>query len=283
MGDIACGTSVLTESATRATAAASLFGTVAPGTQLDVRAPSGKTRTITVPDKSDSFWTSCVDPWKVGAPNVEGDERSDGVVVLKIRRFRNPEAPAASLSAEVRRVIAQAHGKPLVIDVRGNQGGLINLVQETLGLLPGMSLGDVAQCSIRGEEGTFSFGVARIEPTDPAQPPPSRVVVLTDGLAFSAGDVFPLLAQRLGKITVVGTPSQGELNPGATSEPITIGGPLPLRVTTSASSCTDDRGTSLAGTGATMDDEVELDPVDVARGIDTQLEAAAAVARRGPS
>jgi hypothetical protein len=269
LNEIACGSSTLNACARAATAAASLFGTVAPGTNLTVQSRSGQERIVKVPHEADAAWTRCTDPWLADGPNVSVDERADGVVVLHIRRFRDPESGPEFLS-QVRAGFARASAKALVVDLRGNQGGVLQFAEETLEALPGARTGTIATCSVRGESEHVTLGLSRATPTAA----PSKVAVLVDGLAFSAGDVFPLLAQRLAGFPIVGAPTQGEINQGAVSDGVLIGGPIPLRVTASLSSCIDTQGVPLAGSGATMDQAVELNPSDVARGIDTQLEAA---------
>ena len=277
--NIACGTSVLSASAVRETAAASLFATVLPGAHLEVTSPSGSSRSVVIPDTGDPAWTSCTDPWGVTSEVVSGTRRNDGVTILSIRRFRSIDSRDSEFSAKMRQIISGSAGAPLVVDVRGNAGGYGSLLTEVLSLLPGMRAGKIGSCSSKSS-GATAEPAAPFEapPSQPMVTKPSNVVALTDGLAFSAGDAFPLLAQRFGNVPVVGTPTQGELNYGATAEPVKIDGPFPLFVTPTLSVCFDDNGEPLAGSGARVDRVVELDPKDVARGIDTQLEAAVAVA-----
>lgn len=103
-------------------------------------------------------------------------------------------------------------------------------------------------------------------------------IVLTDGLTFSAADWFAYTMQHAegANVTVIGSATAGAFGATLVSRAI-AGGSLyevisPLR-------CTDTEGVLLEGHGVVPDIAIELEPVDLAAGVDTVMQRAITEAR----
>jgi C-terminal processing protease CtpA/Prc len=105
-----------------------------------------------------------------------------------------------------------------------------------------------------------------------------KVAVVIDGLALSAADYFAIGVRAATDVPLVGTPAAGAFGGGGgadftiSSDPETEGAGDVYR-------CVDGAGLPLEGRPAQPTHLVELDPGDLAQGIDTQLEAAVRLVR----
>jgi C-terminal processing protease CtpA/Prc len=100
-----------------------------------------------------------------------------------------------------------------------------------------------------------------------------KVAVVTDGLAYSAGDYFPLAVAKGSDVRVIGSASAGAYGGGRA--PISIDGPPPMNANYDPTACFD-ASTDLPLEGAPLPPKVavEYDPADLAAGKDTVLERA---------
>lgn len=174
----------------------------------------------------------------------------------------------ASALAELRASGAEA----LVIDVRGNPGGLVLMVRGIGGYLvgdPDTSLGRM----------TTQAGVLELtaNPPPPAQVFHGKVAVLVDELSASTAEVFAAGLQSIGRARVFGQPSAGRALP---STFISLPNGDILQVATGR--LADPKGREIEGVGVTPDVVVPLDRASLATGRDPVIEAALRWIESGP-
>ena len=305
-----CQWSVPNDSARLDTAAANLFAVLEPGEVISVVSPSGDTRDITVPARSD--WIGCYD----GASRPEfNDEmfkayqRPDGVVIVVMSTFgSHPDHPfpsplnvaaytqwiTESIELVTAAITAFEDVTGLVYDVRGNRGGAQEYAMALLAQLPATE-GAIGNCYARvpmSSPPTFSDEAEYPFPYDflagDVLPPPPitalgniRQAVVTDGFSASATDWMAHYAQ-MHDIPVIGRPASGSYGYRVNSSCV-VKDIAPVNANTpgiynyiSGARCLDGAGMPLEGVSS-VDVAVELNANDVANGVDTQLEAAAAL------
>lgn len=288
-----CGAVFPAKSGRRAAGAASFFGHVPKGMVLSVRAPSGAVREMTVPDQSDAKATDCTDPFaRKRRIYAEATTRPDGVAVIRLPSFYpfDKTLPATATDAQVQAYVDAYRARivdvfdsvktaPAIIwDARGNTGGLTPV---GLSIVAGFSTARataVSYCKSRSfgssppsflPEKYASYEVTPGGPFAYA----GKVAIVTDGLAYSAGDYFPLAALKASDAPVIGTASAGAYGGG--NGPIDLEGPPALTCNYDPTACFDAATNSaLEGAPPAPTVAVDYDPSDLAAGKDTLVERA---------
>ncbi len=289
-----CGIVFPAPSGRRYAGAASFFGTVPAGMKLTVQAVDGATREVTVPPDADATSTNCRDPFsRSTAIYAHATMRSDGVAVIRLPSFipfdkAFPAEPAeadafiAAFQAEIVKVFDTVKAAPAIIwDARGNNGGITPV---GLAIVAGFSSArrtSISYCRTRVPGSSPpTFAVQRYMPYE-VVPGGSfayagKVAVVTDGLAYSAGDYFPYAAAVASGAPVVGSSSAGAFGGG--NAPIEIDGPPRLDANFDPTACfsalTD---LPLEGAPASPQVAVEYEARDLAAGKDTIVDRAAKV------
>ena len=159
----------------------------------------------------------------------------------------------------------------LVIDLRGNPGGLAEMMRGLAGhvlaepdLLGTMRMRD-ATLEFRANPRRSTTDGRRVEPFR------GRLAILVDDLTGSASECFAGGLQDLGRARVFGTRTMGQALPAATRQ-LSNGDVLMYAIADFVTS----RNRSLEGDGVTPDEEVPLTRVGLASGRDEPLERALA-------
>lgn len=290
-----CGAVFPAASGRRYAAAASFFGTVPAGTKLVVTSAAGATREVVVPDTADAQATDCTDPFSRNRQiYAEATTRPDGVAVIRLPSFypydkqlsSNPtqeelDAFVAAYQGEIQKVFDSVKtAKAIVWDARGNTGGITKVGLAIVGGFPTAAATHVSYCKTRTASSSppsyegEPYAVYDVAPGGPFAYA-GKVAVVTDGLAYSAGDYFPFAARKAANAVVVGSSTAGAYGGGHV--PIAIDGPPALTSNYDPTACFDAvtnqplEAAPLPPTAA-----VEYDPKDLAAGRDTVLERAVA-------
>jgi hypothetical protein len=292
-----CGVVSPSASGWRTQAAASFFGTIAAGAKLDVTAPDGTARVVDVPDGAGEY-VSCQDPFARDiAFNAQATVRPDGIAVIRLPRFypidqtlpQNPtqadlEAFIAEFQAKIVAVFDEVKDAPAIIwDARGNYGGITRVGLAIAGGMAGAALTQISYCQQRIPESDppafypNEYAVYDVTPGGPFTYA-GKTAILVDGLDYSAADYFPLAVRKATPTLIVGTPTAGAYGgPGVLAE---LGSSPELRFDYDVNRCLDAlTDEPLEGTAVEPDIMVEYDPADLAAGVDTVMEAAAAALR----
>jgi carboxyl-terminal processing protease len=232
-------------------------------------APPGETVAVVV-ERGGAMRTLAVQPTPaelVQGPGLAGPEPlhtesrmvAPGVGYIAFDHFLVPvmERFTAAL-AELRAAGATA----LVIDVRGNPGGLVLMVRGIGGALvgdPTVSLGRM----------TTQAGVLELTANPPPQVFDGKVAVLVDELSASTAEVFAAGLQAIGRARVFGQPSAGRALP---STFISLPDGDILQIATGR--LADPNGRSIEGEGVRPDVEVPLDRASLTAGRDPVIDAA---------
>jgi hypothetical protein len=288
-----CGDVFPAASGRRYSAAASFFGTVPAGAKLEVRAVDGTTREVVVPADADAQRTDCTDPFSRNRQlYAEAKTRLDGVAVIRLPSFypfdkqlpANPtqadyDAFIAAYQAEIVKVFDTVKTAPGIIwDARGNTGGITAVGLAIVAGFPSAKSVAISYCRTRvASSSPIAYDPQRyatyaITPGGPFAYT-GKVAVVTDGLAYSAGDYFPLAVAKGSNVPVIGSASAGAYGGGRA--PISIDGPPPMNANYDPTACFD-ASTDLPLEGSPLPPKVavELDPADLAAGRDTVLERA---------
>lgn len=268
---------------------------VREGETLVVRDSAGAERSISVPELSASSQSTaidCSDP--LGRPRVpiEAKLRSDGVAVMRLGGFTDPEQtfPTSNNPADFdqyRQIFEDKifaafdtvkSAPKMVWDIRGNGGGLTSI---------GLAIASGFQGA---KPGLISYCEARIAGTDSPEFSPSRyaeyklspggrfayagrVAILMDGSDYSAADYFPFAAKIHTDAVLVGKPTAGGF--GATSGTDQYAGPPQFSVSFDLNRCTDaEAAKPLEGESVVPHVDADYDPRDLLIGRDTMLEKA---------
>ena len=292
-----CATSRPGASFTAFTTATTFSDLVRPGEKLEVESPDGAVRAVTVPDGALSGDLQkalfCQDPFgRDTRKPVESELRPDGVGVIRLPGFTDPEQPfpTSGNPADIDAYQAKFEDKiqaafdavktarAIVWDVRGNGGGLTRVGLDIASGFPGAQAGDISYCQARIPKSdppafdTFKYATYALAPGGRFAYA-GKVAVLIDGLDYSAADYFPLAVKTKTSAILVGAPTAGGF--GATSATRDFKGPPSFSVSVDLNRCSaaaDD--TPLEGRGVTPHVAAEYDPKDVAAGRDSILERA---------
>jgi hypothetical protein len=299
-----CDGSTASQSARDDYAASNLFAVLRAGDVLQVQKADGSMASVTAPARGAPMW--CFDPFDRPEQSslFTSFQRADGVVVVILPSFSNhPDHPfpnpftfqtyrdwVAEAIQLVDADLAQYTGVTgLVWDIRGNGGGAQEYAMGLLGPL-GASEGALGNCYARvpasdppafesEAEYPFPYQIFVDQPL-PALSFTGKQAVLADGMAVSAADWMLHQAHRLG-IPIIGHGAAGAygytvggsyVDVGVAAEPGVHEG---VNAYISGAACFDENEMPMEG-NAPVDVWVDFDPADLAAGIDTQLEAAAA-------
>jgi C-terminal processing protease CtpA/Prc len=288
-----CGTSSPSTAHRRTSAAASFFGTVPAGMELTVRPVGGGVdRKITVPAQNGPT-ISCQDPLGRSIDfEAKAELRPDGVAVIRLPRFypRQPvsttDVPALiqQMMDAVQVEFDKVKSAPAIVwDARSNYGGITTVGLAITSGMPSARATQISYCN------------ARIAGTDPPEVDPQKyaiysitpggafayagkVVVITDGLDYSAADYFAYAIKNATDTQLVGSATAGAY--GGSGALQALGGTPAVSVTIDVNRCVNaTTGVPLEGTAVLPHLAVDYDPADLAAGRDTVLEAAVALVK----
>jgi len=227
-----------------------------------IRGPKGSTVVFSISRDGAMPFDISVVRGTIDLPTVETTLRDDGVFVLQLYTFN---AVAPQKIQEAIREFAQFGSDKLIIDLRGNPGGYLEVAVDFASwFLPvGKPVviedyGDTKQDVFHRSRGYDVF-------TDRL-----KLAVLIDGGSASASEIFAGALRAHGKGTLVGTKSFGK---GSVQQTFPITDDTLLKVTV-ARWLTPDR-ISISHNGIEPDIEVEMTDEDRKAGEDPQLERAA--------
>ena len=264
-------------------AATSLFATIAVGDTVDIKHLTGAVETKTLSRRA-AAPIACRDPF--GRPSnfvAQASSRPDGVAVIRVPSLYKEGVPQQQVFEATRQEILRAfqsvHSAHTIIwDLRANSGGAshagMEIVSGMRSRAPGTVIAayDVRKPGTAQYSGHYDFAM----PDAGELVYTGKVAMLIDGLSISAADYTALAAKRFG-VPLVGAPASGSYGGGV---PIKFVGTAPrvlLAVDPYRGLAID--GTGLEGKSVEPDFAVELSPTDLARGIDSVLEASIAHAR----
>ncbi len=292
-----CTASMPSASARETFTATTFADLLAPGEEIEVESPDGTTRTVKVPDDAIdvSSALSCTDPFSRPLVVVESEIRPDGVGVIRLPGFTDPEQKfpvdgtgidqyRAKFEAKILAAFEKVKSAPAIVwDVRGNGGGLTLVGLNIASGFPGARAEPISYCEVRKPDTDppafeqFSVAEYLLTPGGPFAYS-GKVAVLIDGLDYSAADYFPLAIKTRTNATLVGAPSAGAF--GATSGTKSFDGPPAFDVSIDVYRCSSsETRTPLEGNGITPHVAVEYDPKDLAAGKDTVLERAVSLVK----
>jgi hypothetical protein len=281
-----------------AVTAASFTDLLVAGEEIEIESPDGLKRTIKMPDvplhdTSVKGALFCEDPFSRKQVPAESELRPDGIGVIRLPGFTDPEqtfptdgteasfqAYRDKFEAKIQAAFDKVKSAPAIIwDIRGNGGGLTLVGLEIASGFPGARADALSYCEAR-TSGSDPPAFAPERYAEYALTPGGRfaysgkVAVLIDGQDYSAADYFPLAVKTRTNATLVGAPTAGAF--GATSADKSFAGPPGFTISVDQNRCSsavDD--TPLEGKNTTPHVAVEYDPKDLAAGRDTVLEKAA--------
>ncbi len=279
-------------------AAEALFGVLRRGDELLVEDLEGNVRTVVATAPNASVAPCRFPAGPTQAPLVSGELRDDGVAVIRLTRFTlfpgepgyvsvQTEADAWVLIENMIDQVVEVFddleptAQGIVWDARGNIGGASPVAFEIAAGMPGATETPIARCTTR---------IAGSDPVDydvfgpdydlfPSTTLQTNkpTAVLIDGLSISAGDYFARAVSLATAAPIFGRPSAGAYGGGGQGAYVGAGdrfymGVDPFR-------CNDTDGVALETRSVQPDVWVDYEPADLAVGLDTVEEAAAAWVR----
>lgn len=288
-----CGEVFPAKSGRQAAGAASFFGTVPAKMALTVRAPDGSSREVVVPDQADGAELACGDPFaRDRRVYAEAKRRPDGVAVIRLPSFfpYDKQFPTTGSQTELETFVAEYRtalaaifdtvkdAPGIVWDARGNTGGITPVGLAIVGGFKSARATSLSYCKSREPASSppsylsETYAPYEITPGGPFAYA-GKVAVVTDGLAYSAGDYFPLAVLRASDVPVVGTATAGAFGGGRVDIP--LNGPPKLSCNYDPTACfdaNDDAFLEAAPPAPTI--AVDYSPADLAAGRDTLIERA---------
>jgi carboxyl-terminal processing protease len=230
------------------------------------RGPEGTTVTLTLQRAGvEGPVTAAVVRGPVVRPLVTAELLTGRTGYLRFTQF------SGRSSARVRQALEelQAQGmRALVLDLRGNPGGLVVELQRIASLLLPEGLVIAVRESAGGDR------VVDVATGGPVLAPSAPLAVLVDEGTGSAAEILAAALQEHGRGVVVGVTTAGAvLNSTEIALPHGTGIQVPVRRVQTA------RGAVLEGTGVRPDRVVVLTAADLDAGIDAQLRTASAAVR----
>jgi carboxyl-terminal processing protease len=181
--------------------------------------------------------------------------------IAYVRLFQFSQGAGRDLNAALQDLATQAPLRAVILDLRGNPGGLITEAARvgSLFLPPGTTLANVTD----RQDG---LGVLTTRGVGPfAQVP---LTVLVDAGSASGAEIVTGALRDYHRATIVGEKTVGALG-GAVEVPLPEGG-----MSVTVERITTPRGAQVEGVGISPDVLVTLTEADMERGVDTQLQAA---------
>jgi hypothetical protein len=286
-----CGAYFPSTEARRTSAAASFFGAVPEKTILTVIGIHGQRRMMMVPAPSSDV-VDCVDPLgRDTAFNAQASTHWDGTAIIRLPRLypiddaSHPqtdaeyEAFSARFQASVKAEFDKVKDAPRIVwDARGNGGGITRVALAIVSGMPSARPTAIARCNRRipgsnppAFEPELSADYSITPGGDFAYA--GRTAVLIDALDYSAADYFAYATSRATDVPLVGEGTAGAF--GGAGAPFTVEGPPAMSANYNEHRCLDARdGSALEGRGTAPTVSVGYAPEDVARGVDSVLEAA---------
>jgi C-terminal processing protease CtpA/Prc len=271
-----CRSLAPSDSGRRADAAIAWPVVTRPGTPVEISSPSG-TRRVVIPEIPVPT-AQPVNSSRGGGEAPSVIHRSDGVAVLRVPSFQRVDHHVLARAVE-----ESATARAVVIDVRGNPGGSYEHPAFLADALPGARRVAVMRCALRNGRGyelgpASAYGDPALDAKNaPFKKLPAATVVLVDGRGGSGTSVFVRFAALASNAKIVGVSDQGSYSNSPHEVPLV--GPPSLIATIDTARCFDPAtGEVVEGRPLEPHLHVDIDPADVVRGIDTQLEAAAKVA-----
>jgi hypothetical protein len=270
---------------------------VRPGESIEVESPNGARRTVVVPELAEASadLLSCQDPFgRDTSIAVSWELRPDGIGVIRLPAFVDGEqtlpqtGDPADLAAYDERFldkIARAFervkdARAIIWDVRGNSGGRTRVALAIASGFPGATSTPLSSCQFRAPGAPVpqslpsNVAAYQLEPGGPFAFD-GKVAILADGLDYSATDYFVLASRLRTNAVVVGQATAGGF--GASTDTRTLSGPPAFAVTVDSYLCSSiDDGLPLEGRSVLPTLAVDYQPGELAAGIDSVLERAAA-------
>ncbi len=208
-----------------------------PGTTVDLTVQSvgsNQSRTLTVERRAIDF------------DSIDRVEAFDGgILYLRIRQFGN------RTTDELLRILTErdpARDQTLLIDLRGNPGGLLTVARDTVDLF--VPAGETVVMTV-DREGKV---VDRLESKRPATPNRPHLFILQDRASASASEIFAGALQQLAGATVLGETSFGK---GSVQSLFRYRDGAGVKLTTQRYTLPD--GTVVHGKGIQPDHEFEIE------------------------
>jgi carboxyl-terminal processing protease len=223
-----------------------------------VRGPAGTTVALTVLRGQQTLRMSVVRaPIQSGA--VEARFIQSGIAYVRLFQFS--QGAGRDLNAALQDLATQAPLRAVILDLRGNPGGLIIEAARvgSLFLPPGTTLANVTD----RQDGPGVLTTRGVGPF--AQVP---LTVLVDAGSASGAEIVTGALRDYHRATIVGEKTVGALG-GAVEVPLPEGG-----MSVTVERITTPRGAQVEGVGISPDVLVTLTEADMERGVDTQLQAA---------
>jgi carboxyl-terminal processing protease len=223
-----------------------------------IRGPAGSTVQLVVQRDSQMLQLSVVRA-PIRVLPVETRWLRPGVAYVKVFGFS--QGAGSEVRQGLERLAAEAPIRSIVLDLRGNPGGLIVEAASVGGVfLPPRTV--LSRIHERGQEPS-TLRTAGI-PLFPRTP----LVVLTDGLSASASEILTGAFKDYQRATIVGEKTAGALG-GSVTVALPEGG-----MSVTVERILTPKNEQVEGVGITPDVPVALTVADMERGADTQLEAA---------
>lgn len=227
-----------------------------------IRGEGGTTVTLLVGRIDETPFEVKIVREKINLPTIETILRKDGVFVIRIFTFN---ANAAEKFREAVREFANSRSDKMVIDVRGNPGGYLEVAVDIASwFLP------VGKTVV-----TEDYGVKRLPDVSRSRgydvfSDKLKLVILIDQGSASASEILAGALRDHGKATLVGARSFGK---GSVQQLFNVTSNTSLKITIAR--WLTPNGLSISHEGLTPDIAVEVKKEDVEAGKDLQLERAA--------
>lgn len=195
---------------------------------------------------------------RIELPLVSSKRLADNIVYVKLDEF---SAPAAGKMEETLRTLLRNRPKGLILDLRGNPGGLLDVAVQ----IGSQFVGEGDILLERYQDGSERHYPAESGGLATAIP----LVVLVDEGSASASEIVAGAIQDAGRGPLLGTQTFGK---GSVQLPITLSDGSMLRVTRAR--WFTPKGRAIHGTGLTPNIVVERSDADRSAGRDPQLDRA---------
>ncbi len=223
-----------------------------------IRGPSGSTATLGIQRSGQTLKISVVRA-PIRVPPSEAEFVQPGVAYLKVFEFS--QGAGRHLRAALGRLANEGSIRSVILDLRGNPGGLIVEAASVASLfLPQRTV--IATVKERGSQPSVlrTSGVPLL--------PQTPLVILVDGGSASASEIVTGAMKDYQRATVVGEKTAGALG-GSVTIALPEGG-----ISVTVERILTPHNEQVEGVGIAVDMSVALTTADMERGEDTQLQAA---------